>query len=142
MSDRTRGLVPFQKGHTHSMTHGGSPAAAWRLAPRAAELAEGIRALVPAYAPADEPLIQLCAMTMARIESMAEYVARLGPLDSRGRPRGVLRVLQSAENGCARMLSELGCSPTSRARLGLDVARAGVALEEHLEKRYGVKKDV
>src|SRR5438876_689685 len=100
-----------------------------------------VREIVPAYSPADEPLIQLCAMQMARIEAMAAYIDRVGVVDGRGKPRDVLKVLSTAENSCGRLLNDLGCSPTSRARLGLDVARAGQALREHLERNYGRDDD-
>jgi hypothetical protein len=46
-------------------------------------------------------------------------------------------------NAARRLLNDLGLTPTSRARLGLNVARTrrGAALEEHLRERYGVGDD-
>ena len=46
-------------------------------------------------------------------------------------------------NTAARLLDRLGCTPTSRAALGLDLTRArGEALRLHLAERYADEEGV
>ena len=48
------------------MTHGAQATLA--LAPRANEIANDLRSVVPARSPSDEPMILLAALVLARIE--------------------------------------------------------------------------
>jgi hypothetical protein len=107
------------------------------LAPRADEIAAGLRELVPASSPSDEPTVRLLATVLTRLELANAYLDGNGLFDARGRPRPVLQLVSRWENSAARLLDQLGMSPTSRAKLGLDVARArGEALRAHLAERY------
>jgi hypothetical protein len=49
-----------------------------RLAPRSAELADDLRAVVPAVSEADEPTIRLLALVLARVEAANEWLAERG----------------------------------------------------------------
>ena len=104
------------------------------LAPRAAELADGLRAIVPCYTGADEPTIRLLALVLARVEAASEFVAREGWFlpGGEGELQPVLRALSGWENTAARLCDRLGLTPTSRAQLGLDLVRARGVLEEDL----------
>jgi hypothetical protein len=129
-------LQPAGPGNRRAVTHGGYATLA--LAPRSAEIRVQLRELVPARMDADDAAISLLSFQLARIEAAADYLERHDLLDSRGRPRPVLKVLSTWENSAARLLDQLGLTPTSRAKLGLDLTRArGAALAEHLQRDYG-----
>jgi hypothetical protein len=125
----------FEKGNEANRRHG---AYGVRLAPRAEELAAGIRELVPASTDSDEPTIRLLAMVLARIEAahvwMSEQDFGIFRNDG-GELQPVLRALSTWENTAARLLDRLGCTPTSRAALGLDIARSGDALAHYLAEQ-------
>ena len=112
----------FAPGNAVAVVHGAR--SSLRLAPRAAELAEELAAIVPASSPSDEPTVRLLALVLARVEFANEYLAEHGLLDADGVPRPVLKMLSTWENTCARLLDRLGCTPTSRGALGLDLVRA------------------
>ena len=135
-----RTAPPFEKGNQVAWTHGGQ-VSAWRVGPRAAEIASTLREVLPVRSDADEPLIAVLANAWARLELMTAWLDKNGLMDSHNRPRPVLKLISTTENTCARLLDQLGCSPTSRARLGLDVVRAGQALRDHIERNYGTKGD-
>jgi phage terminase small subunit len=54
-------------------------------------------------------------------------------LDGKGKPRPVMNVLTTLQNSAARLCDQLGLSPTSRARLGVDLAK-GADLAAELAK--------
>jgi len=125
----------FQPGNTLSTVHGAL--SKLRIPERAAELADGLRAIVPAFSDADEPTVRLLATVLARVEAANVWVAEHGLYrDDAGELQPVLRALSTWENTAARLLNDLGCTPTSRARLGLDLSRATGGLAEYLAERY------
>ena len=137
-SARPRSSRPsFAPGNELALRHGAS--ALLRLAPRAGELADGLRELVPGASAADEPAIRLLALVLARIEAANGWLAEHGLFRrGGGEPQPVLRALSAWENTAARLCERLGLTPTSRAQLGLDLTRArGEALRAHLAERYG-----
>lgn len=113
---------PAERGNARAVTHGAS--AELQLAPRVEELRAMIAELVPVGTLADEPAITLLSWQLARIERANAYLDEHGLMDRRGVPRPVLKVLSTWENSAARLCDALGLSPTSRAKLKLDEARA------------------
>ena len=105
-------------------------------AQRTLELADGIRSVVPVYEDADQFAVQALAVLLVRIERAdaalsqveAEADAREGPAAAyRGQEpwvENLRRDLRGWLSGAERYLASLGLSPGSRARLGLDIARA------------------
>lgn len=127
---------PFEPGNEAAVKSGAEGALI--VAPRAAELVAELRVLVPSGCDSDLPAITLLAWQLARIERANAYLAEVGLLDADGVPQPVLRVLSTFENSAARLMDQLGLTPTARARLGLDVVRArGEAARQHIEERYG-----
>jgi hypothetical protein len=124
--------VGFQRGHEITLGHGAY--AVVKLGPRVDELAGELRELVPTYAASDEPAVRLLALTLARLERAEEALEQAEPAD-------LGRLRQDAlgwANAARRLLNDLGMTPTSRARLGLDLTRAkGEALRAHVAERYG-----
>lgn len=94
-----------------------------QLAPRADQIAESLRTIVPVQSKSDEPTIRLAAMALAQVEAASAWLDAEGFVDSQGSPQGVLKVLAAFMNTASRLLAALGCSPVSRAGLGLDLAR-------------------
>lgn len=126
----------FQPGHEPSRRHGGYSLVS--LQPRAAVIADELRRLVPARSDADEPAIRLLALQLAQVEGIHEWLAEHGFVDEGGQPRGILRHLGTVTNTAARLCDRLGLTPSGRAALGLDMARArGEALRAHLVENCG-----
>lgn len=119
---------------SRALTHGAYAPAA--LAPRVAALAAEIAELVPVCAPADRPLIKLLAWQLARVEAVNAWLDTAGIFDAKGTPQPILARLGTWETQAARLLDQLGMSPTARVRLGVDLVR-GASLEQHLKSRYG-----
>jgi hypothetical protein len=135
---------PFEPGNDAAVKHGAH--SKLRLEPRAAELAGELRELLdrqlgPATCEADDPTIALAALALAQVEAATLWLAEHGLVDERGQPRGLLRHLGTMINTASRLCDRLGMTPTSRAALGLDVARTGEALRVHLAERYGDGED-
>src|SRR5438093_1195837 len=70
------GCTGFLPGHTHSTKHG-AYASSIRLSPRTEELAAELREVAPLYSPADEVVIRLFALVLARIELAAAAIDRV-----------------------------------------------------------------
>jgi hypothetical protein len=118
---------------------------------RATEIADQVRETMPAYAPCDEPVLLLLATTLARIEranaaielvdasatsALSEYLGG-GDEPTLGPDLARLRAdLRSWINTARRLGNDLGMTPTSRARLGLDIA-AAQRIGSELVERYG-----
>lgn len=133
----------FEPRNEVALQHGGY--AIVKLAPRVAEIADGLRQLVPAGSASDEPTLAVLAGVLARVEAAHAYIDEAGIIDEHGQPRPILKVLSTWENTAVRTLDRLGCTPTSRAALGLDLARtpaaAASALREYLAGREEVRGD-
>jgi hypothetical protein len=126
----------FPAGHGLSTKHGAY--AVVSLGPRAAEIAEQLRALVPGGDPVDGPAVSVLATVLARLERamaaldavdaatsehpLSQYVgSKDATLDQFARLR---HDAKGWANVALRGLDALALVPTSRGRLGLDVARA------------------
>ncbi len=106
----------FPPGNDLALKHGAF--ATLKLGPRADEIAAEVRELVPAYRPNDEVSVYLLALALARIE--AAWAAVSGA--KAGESESLETRLRQWVNSAARLADKLGMTPTSRGRLGLDVA--------------------
>jgi hypothetical protein len=113
----------FRRGESSTALKHGARSAIL-IPPRAEELAEGLREIVPTLTEADEPMIRLAATTMAQVERLTDYLEQHGILDGRGNPRPCTRFYFAAINSLHRQLRDLGCTPVSRAGMGYDLVRA------------------
>jgi hypothetical protein len=101
---------------------------------RTREFARSIRAVVPAYDEADAFAVEALAVVLVRIEraeaALAQVEAETDDPTALYRGRGAKWVdnlrkdLRSWLSVAERYFGSLGMSPGSRARLGLDIARA------------------
>lgn len=120
-------LRPAPRGNRLAVRH--DAYSAIRIPARADEIAEWLREIVPASSAADDPTIRLAAIAPAQVEVVSAYLVEAGIVDGKGRPAPVLKHFGTMLNTAARLLSALGCTPTSRASLGLDLVRTEGALE-------------
>lgn len=126
------GVPPAPKGNDRGVRHGAyARVAAGRLNAKAAEVFAALAADAPlrdaagALPAADGALVRLAAEALCRLDSVAEFLARRGIEDDNGELRaGVLDIEGRLRREASDHLDALGMSPRSRARLGLDVARA------------------
>src|SRR4029078_12274629 len=81
--------VGFTNGNVVALKHGARSMVT--LAPRAAELADGLRQIVPAVSKSDEPSTRLLALALARVEAANAWLDEVGLLREDGTPQGVLK---------------------------------------------------
>jgi hypothetical protein len=120
--------IGFQPGNTLAERHGAyaSPA---RLSVETYALAAELAPLVPAYSESDSVATELLALTLRRIARAEPAVVAAedaGEIETSERLR---REQRSWVNSATRLLDLLAMVPASRARLGLDVARARAEVE-------------
>jgi hypothetical protein len=119
---------PFQKGHTLSRRHG---LYSGRFSPleqqQIEETSELLRAILPTYASAFEPALQLLAARLWRLRRGYEFVEKTpeGEL-----PKHFLETLNSLEHLINRTLAALGLTPVAAAELGINLARLSAGVEE------------
>lgn len=120
-------LRPAPPGNQLAVTHGAR--AMLRLAPRAEQIADDLRT------------IRLLALVLARIETANEWLDEHGLFrNGKGEPQAILKNVSTWENTASRLMDKLGLTPTSRAALGLDLARthdAQAVLNAYLRERHG-----
>jgi hypothetical protein len=122
-------------GNARAVKHGATAVLA--LAPRSAQIAEGLRPLVPLCSEADEPAIRVLAGVLARIETANVFLDEHG-LFRPGKDKQLQPVAEriaSWENSAARMMDQLGLTPTSRAKLGVDLTRQRDAIAEAIAQQ-------
>jgi hypothetical protein len=135
-TERPPGARPeFEVGNRVALKHGSRAVVA--LQPRAAEIADDLRRIVPAATEADEPAIRVASLVFAQVEAGHAYIAEHGWYDEDGKPRAIMQTFPTLQAEARRWCEALGLTPSARARLGLDLSRTGVALREHLERNYG-----
>jgi hypothetical protein len=121
-----------------------------RISARAKEIAVELRELVPLASPADSACIDALSVVLAQLEtaSLALAVRQRGEVDALAGngslapdQRDDLRRLSADARGwalaAARFFDMLGLSPSSRVKLGLDIAntRRSLSLIEYWEMR-------
>jgi hypothetical protein len=81
----------------------------------------------------DRQVVELLASCLARLQSVSQWVDLHGVVDEKGQPRPACELERLLRSEAARHLDALGMSPSSRARLGLELARAEATLEDVAE---------
>lgn len=114
---------PFERDNTAALKSG-AYVATWRLSEEVEEKSAWLREIAPVFTPADEPVVTLFAVTLCRIEkaTVALDDADAASLET------LRRDLRSWIGLARRLASDLGMTPASRARLGLDLALTQRAL--------------
>jgi hypothetical protein len=89
---------------------------------------------------ADALPVRLLAELLCRLDSIGEYLGRRGWEGEDGQPRPVLDVEARLRGQAVELMRELGLTPASRVKLGVDLVRglsAAERLDDHLSKTYG-----
>jgi len=111
-------VEPAEPGNVRALKHGCRSDRL--LAPRAGELAAELRAVVLGHQVADDTLIKLLALVLARVEAANKWVDERGLFrNDKGDPQPVLMPLTRWENTAIKLCDQLGLSPTARARIGV-----------------------
>lgn len=126
------GVPPAPVGNQRHVVHGAyAQVAVERLEAKAREVFAALAADAPlrdrdgALPAADGAAVRLAAESLCRLDSVADYLARKGIEDDKGELRAtVLEIEGRLRREASDHLDALGMSPRSRARLGVDVARA------------------
>jgi hypothetical protein len=136
-----------QPGNDLAITHGAY--SRLRLQPRAELLRDELAALVPFGCEADAPLLDLASFTLAQVERAALVLAIEQAEVARAAEEGAeppARLDRLAADSrawtklAARLLDQLGLSPTARGRLAGDLATAERTLTaKALRAQYGTE---
>jgi hypothetical protein len=113
---------PFHEGHTLSMKHGFYATKFQMLEGKEeiAETAELLRAILPTYASAFEPALQLLAARLWRLRRGYEFVESTPEAEQ---PKYFGEKLNTLENLVNKSLAALGLTPVSAAEIGVNLAR-------------------
>jgi hypothetical protein len=134
----------FEKGNTAGEKYG-AYSNSLEFGERAEQIVEELRPTLPLYHPADEPALALLGATMTRVEratrAINEVDAALGEKGlnaylgaNADRLDRLRQDLRGWIGTTVRLMQELGMTPASRARLGLDIALAERASERALDQ--------
>jgi hypothetical protein len=108
-----------------------------RIEGRAREVVDELRPTLPLFSPADEPVLRLLAIALVRVERAAAALDAADEVRELAALKADLRGwIASARN----LANDLGLTPTSRARLGLDLARAEDTLAQLAEVGRGIRE--
>jgi hypothetical protein len=124
---------PAPPGNRRRVTHG---ARAQPEPRRQAALERQISDALPVRAADGGPpvhdlvTVRLLAITLCRLESCAAYVSKHGQFFQGGRVRPATELEDKLIVRAANLLDRLGMSPTSRAKLGLDLAQGQLSLAQ------------
>jgi hypothetical protein len=80
----------------------------------------------------------MLAQTLCRLEDVGAWLDEHDALDRRGRPRSAALWERRLQGHALRLMKELGLTPASRAKLGLNLARVvdlATALSEPDERK-------
>jgi|SoiMetStandDraft_5_1073268.scaffolds.fasta_scaffold90676_1 hypothetical protein len=119
---------PFREGSTVSIRHG---LYSGRFAPlekvEIDQTAELLRSILPTYASAFEPALQLLAACLWRLRCGYEFVEKTpeGEL-----PKHFLETLNSLEHLVNRSLASLGVTPIAASELGVNLARLAAGSDD------------
>jgi hypothetical protein len=121
------GVGAWQPGATPRVTNGlrTRRPSAETLAPIIEEIEAGlpIKGTNGGVPFADRLAVEMCAVQVLVVRRCRAYLELHGDEDSRGNQRPEVEGLAKAAERAAKMLDRLGMTPTSRAKLGVDLAR-------------------
>ena len=137
-----RDAPPPERGNKRARRHGGQ---AMPDAKRLEQITNELTAAMPIQSPHDKAAIHLCALAIARLESVGAYLNEHGLLFRDGRERPATVLERKLSNEARTLLAELGLTPRSRVQIGValsqvpDVAQA--LSEPDSTRRRGLMRD-
>jgi hypothetical protein len=126
-----RNAPPAPKGHKRSVKHGGrATPEPRRQAALEAQICDALPVRGPDGGPPVHDLIavRLLAIALCRLETCTAYVTKHGQFFKGGRVRPAVELEDKLAARVSSLADKLGMTPTSRAKLGLDLARTQVDL--------------
>lgn len=124
-------------GHSRSLVHGGRAEVLFRdVSDAVRELLDVLGELAPVRDPdgslpaADAVAVERAARALKRYRHLAGWLDLHGRLTDAGDVKPASEYELRAERELAAALAELGMTPASRAKLGLDLQRAATSAEE------------
>ena len=137
LANLKRGGPPAANGNRLAVSHGAFAAIAKaELEGKVSEIYAALTADAPvreadgSLPAADGPAIRMAAEALVRLDRISEFIERRGWEDESGKPRPVLEYESRLRGHSLDLLKELGMTPASRAKLGLDLVRSrDLALE-------------
>jgi hypothetical protein len=136
---------PVQPGNSNRRLHGGyAIVAVEQMEAKAREVYEALAADAPLRGPdgnlpaADALPVRLLAEVLVRLDRVAADVRDHGWKDAKtGQPRSVLELEGRLRGEALTLARELGMTPASRAKLGLDLVRASAEDEARRREVFG-----
>lgn len=139
LANLRRGGPTPAPGNRQTVTHGAYGRVALpALDAKSREITQALAADAPVRAAdgslpaADLPAVRLLADTLCRLDSIGDYLERRGWESEDGRPRPVLDYEAKLRSQALDVMKELGMTPASRAKLGLDLAKTHRTLEDEI----------
>ncbi|MDQ6807522.1 MAG: P27 family phage terminase small subunit [Actinomycetota bacterium] len=139
LANLTPGAGSGDRGDRRALSHGAySQIEPERLDSKVREVLAALTADAPVrevdggLPAADGVAVRQLAEALARLDTIAEYLGRRGWEDESGKPRPVLDYEGRLRSHVLELLKELGMTPASRAKLGLDLVRARRTLDDEL----------
>jgi len=126
LANLRRGGTPAPEGNQHRVTHGAYAAiAAERLDAKVLEVFDALVEDAPLKHTADSAAIRVAAECLCRLDNVTGWLTDHGWLDEDNQPRTtILEIEGRLRREAADHLDALGMTPRSRAKLGVDIARA------------------
>src|ERR1700722_4020261 len=128
---RPQDVKKGQTGEKHPATK--HSAHAEILPARVSEKARAVAAEIAVAAPVrasdgglpvhDQEIVKMLATVLCRLDSLGEWLDKNGTLDRRGKPRSAANWERRLQSQALRFMKELGLTPSSRAKLGLNLAK-------------------
>jgi hypothetical protein len=139
LANLKRGENPAAAGNRHHVTHGGYAAVvAERLETKQREVFDALAADAPLrdhdgeLPRHDTVAVTMLAKALCRLEDVETHLTQRGLLDDDGNQRPAVDLERRLRAEIGDWVDALGMTPRSRAKLGLDVARAtGFDLAQH-----------
>jgi len=134
-------------GNRSAVTHGArARMTECELKPKVAEVFRALAEDAPvregeALPNADAPVVRMLAEALVRIDRIADYLDRKGWEGEDGNPRPVLGYESRLREHALTLMRELGLTPASRAKLGVDLVRAQVVAEDAEARRARERLD-
>lgn len=136
LANLNRGGNPAPGGNAFRKTHGGyATVVAERVEAKVAEVFNVLEADAPLPHPANAVVLHLLAEALCRLDDVSANLRDHGLFDAKTKePRRAIDVEAALRKEAAGYADDLGLTPRSRARLGLDVARTAISVAQALSE--------
>lgn len=138
--ENLRAAPPAPPGHARSLRHGGRAKVLYRdVEAEVREIMDALGEAAPVreadggLPDADLPAVEVAARALARYRRLSSWLDAHGRIKESGEVKDAAQLELSAERRLADALAALGMDPSSRAKLGVDLARGTTLADELAE---------